>query len=499
MSTFKTIDDHDRLLLSNVRPPAWRSPTPAARYNLVAIGGGTAGLISAIGTAGLGGKAALVERNLMGGDCLVVGCVPSKTLLRAAKAAADMRRAEHFGVRIKGEVEVDFAAVMERVRAVRAEISHVDSAARYSSAGVDVFFGEARFTGPDTIEAGEKVLRFSKAVIATGTRPVAPPIPGLAETGYLTNETLFSLTERPRRLAVIGGGPIGCELAQALQRLGVAVTVFEMTDHVLPLEDVDAAAIVQNALVADGVQLVLNARIERVEVQGSEKVVVYAGGRLSVDAILVSAGRAPNVEGLGLEAVGVETTKTGIVVDDHLRTTNPRIFAAGDVAIRARFTHTADFSARLVIQNALFLGRRRWSGLIVPWATYTDPEVAHVGLYAHEAEARGLAVQTITVPLAENDRAHADGVAEGFVRVHVKIGSDRIVGATIVGPHAGDLISELTLAMTNRIGLLGVAATIHPYPTLAEAIRRAADAYNRTRLSPLVKSLSTRWLSWQRR
>ena len=499
MTTFSSVDEHDEQLLQNVRPSAWRSPTPAARYNLVAIGGGTAGLISAIGTAGLGGRAALVERSLMGGNCLVVGCVPSKTLLRAAKAAADVRNAERFGVRINGAVEVDFAAVMARVRAVRAQISPVDSAARYSGAGVDVFFGDARFTGPDTLQAGDHVLRFSKAVIATGTRPVAPPIPGLKEAGYLTNESLFSLTERPRRLAVIGGGPIGCELAQALQRLGVAVTVFEMTDHVLPLEDADAAVIVQNALVSDGVRLVLNAKIERVETLAAEKVLVHAGGRETVDAILVAAGRAPNIEGLGLEALGVETSKGGVVVDDFMRTTNPRIFAAGDVALRARFTHTADFSARLVIQNALFLGRRRWSGLVVPWATYTDPEVAHVGLYAHEAEARGLTVQTLTVPLAENDRAHVDGIGEGFVRVHVRAGSDKILGATIVGPHAGDLISELTLAMTNRIGLLGVAATIHPYPTLAEAIRRAADAHNRTRLSPTVKSLSARWLAWRRR
>ncbi len=496
---FTTIDEHDRRLLNNVRPAAWRSPEPVSRYNLVAIGAGTAGLISAIGTTGLGGKAALIERNLMGGDCLVVGCVPSKTLLRAGRAAHEARQAGRFGVRIQGEIDVDFGAVMERVRAVRSEISHVDSAARYSSAGVDVFFGEARFVAPDAVQVDDRVLRFSKAVVATGTRPVAPPIPGLAEAGYLTNETLFSLTERPARLAVIGGGPIGCELAQALQRLGVAVTILEMTDHVLPLEDADAAAIVQRALIADGVKLVLNAKIERIETVGGAKTVVHGGGRIEVDAILVAAGRAPNVEGLGLEAAGVRFDKKGISVDDHLRTSNPRIFAAGDVALKARFTHTADASARLVVQNALFLGRRRWSGLVLPWATYTDPEVAHVGLYAREAEERGLKVQTFTVPLTENDRARADDAGEGFVRIHVREGSDRILGATIVGPHAGDQIGELSLAITNRIGLLGVGATIHPYPTFAEAIRRAADAYNRTRLSPLVKSLSTRWLAWSRR
>ncbi len=499
MATFDILDDHDRRLIQNVRPPEWRSPTPTGRYNLVAIGGGSAGLISTIGTAGLGGKAALIERHLMGGDCLTVGCVPSKTLLRAAKAAAEARAADRFGVRVHGAIEVDFAAVMARVRAVRAETSPADSAARYASAGVDVFFGDASFTGPDTLKVGDQVLRFAKAVIATGTRPVAPPIPGLAEAGYLTNETIFSLTERPRRLAVIGAGPIGCELAQALQRLGVNVTVLEVAERVLPLEDPDAAALVQSALAADGVTFAFKARIDRVLIEDGAKVIEHAGGRLTVDAILVAAGRAPNVEGLGLEAAGVRTTANGLVLDDHLRTTNPRIFAAGDVAIRARFTHTADFSARMVIQNALFFGSRRWSAQVVPWATYTDPEVAHVGMHPHEAETRGLRVATFTVPLSENDRARTDDVSNGFVRVHVRAGSDSILGATIVGPHAGDLISELSLAMTNRIGLLGVAATMHPYPTIAEAIRRCADAYNRTRLSPMVKSLFNTLLAVQRR
>lgn len=499
MPTFDTLDDFDRQLIQNVHPPEWRSPTPTGRYNLVAIGGGSAGLISAIGTAGLGGKAALIERHLMGGDCLNVGCVPSKTLLRAAKAVADARAADRFGVRVHGAIEVDFAAVMARVRAVRAATSPADSAARYASAGVDVFFGDARFTGPETIQVGDQTLRFAKAVITTGTRPVAPPIPGLAEAGYLTNETIFSLAERPRRLAVIGAGPIGCELAQAFQRLGVAVTVLEVADHVLPLEDPDAAALVQTALAADGVTFVFKVRIDRVAVEEGSKVIEHAGGRLAVDAVLVAAGRVPNVEGLGLETVGVRTTASGLVVDDHLRTTNPRIFAAGDVALRARFTHTADFSARMVIQNALFFGSRRWSAHVVPWATYTDPEVAHVGLYPREAEARGLRVTTFTVPLSENDRARTDDTSNGFVRIHVRTGSDIILGATIVGPHAGDLIGELSLAMTNRIGLLGVAATIHPYPTIGEAIRRAADAYNRTRLSPLVKSLFATLLAWQRR
>ncbi|MGE5194822.1 MAG: mercuric reductase [Deltaproteobacteria bacterium] len=497
-------DEFNRRLVANVHPPDWANPTPAERYNLVVIGAGTAGLISAIGAAGLGAKVALIERELMGGDCLNVGCVPSKALLRAARVCAAVRNAGEFGVGVPAGVTVDFAAVMERMRRLRASISPNDSAERYRSQGVDVFLGEGLFTGPDTIAVGEATLRFRKAVVATGARAVQPDIPGLAEAGFLTNETVFSLTELPRRLAVIGSGPIGCELAQAFARFGAQVTVIARGTQILSREDGDAARRVEEALRRDGVAFSPNTRILRVTAAGAEKTLqIECSGKpreLVVDQVLVGAGRAPNVEGLGLEAAGIRCdTRKGVVVDDHLRTTNPRVFAAGDVCSRFKFTHAADAMARLVIQNALFPGRARASRLTIPWCTYTDPEIAHVGLSERDAAERGIAIDTFVQELGDVDRAVLDSQTEGFVKIHVRRGTDRIAGATIVAAHAGEMVSEVTLAMTAGVGLKTLARTIHPYPTQSEAMKRIADAYNRTRLTPWVKSLFKKWLAWQRR
>jgi pyruvate/2-oxoglutarate dehydrogenase complex dihydrolipoamide dehydrogenase (E3) component len=392
---------------------------------------------------------------------------------------------------------------MERMRRLRASLSPNDSAERYRSKGVDVFLGEGRFTGHDTIAVGEAALRFRKAVVATGARAVHPDIPGLTDAGFLTNESVFSLSELPLRLAVIGSGPIGCELAQAFARFGAQVTVIERGACVLPREDHDAARRVEQALVHDGVTFCLNAHIARVTVSGGEKTLqVECSGKpreLAVDQILVGAGRAPNVEGLGLDAAGIRfDTRTGVAVDDHLRTTNPHVFAAGDVCSRFKFTHAADAMARIVIQNALFLGRAKASRLTIPWCTYTDPEIAHVGLSERDAVDRGIAIDTFVQELREVDRAILDSQAEGFVKVHVHRGSDRIAGATIVAAHAGEMISEVTLAMTAGAGLKTLTRTIHPYPTQSEALKRIADAYSRTRLTPFVKSLE-KWLGWQRR
>jgi len=496
-------DAHNRALVENVHPPAWVNPEPAPRYNLVVIGAGTAGLVTAAGATGLGAKVALIERHLMGGDCLNVGCVPSKALIRAARAVADVREAGEFGVEVPGAPRVDFQALMERMRRLRARISKTDSARRFRDLGVDVFLGAGRFTGPDTVEVDGRQLRFRKAVIATGARAAALPIPGLAEAGYLTNETVFSLTDLPRRLAVIGAGPIGCELAQALARFGAAVTLLEALPRILPVEDPDAAARVEKALAKDGIRLVVAASITRVERAGGEKVLhVGAGGgteAIPVDEILLGVGRVPNVDGLGLEAVGVQyDPKAGVKVDDRLRTTNSRIFAAGDVCPGYKFTHNSDFQARIVIQNALFLGRARASALTIPWCTYTDPEIAHVGLYEKDAAARGIRVKTFVQELEDVDRAILDGETEGFVKIHVREGTDRIVGATIVARHAGEMLPELTLAMVHGIGLGKIARTIHSYPTQAEAIRKLGDAYSRTRLTPFVKSLFGKWLAWNR-
>ncbi len=495
-------DGYNRQLVANVHPPDWVNPEPAGRYNLVVLGAGTAGLVSAVGAAGLGARVALVERALMGGDCLNVGCVPSKALLRCARAAAAVRDAGAFGVEVPPGVRVNFPAVMERMRRLRAEISPSDSAARYRGLGVDVFLGHGRFTGRDTVEVAGKTLRFAKAVIATGARAARPPIPGLAEAGYLTNETVFTLTELPRRLAVIGAGPIGCELAQAFARFGAEVSLLGKVPQLLPREDRDAAALVEKALARDGVRLALGCKVLAVERQGAEKVLRVEGGgarEVRVDEILVGVGRQPNVEGLDLEAAGVDyDAKEGVHVNDRLRTSNRRVYAAGDICSRFKFTHAADAMARIVIRNALFLGRAKASALTIPWCTYTDPEVAHVGLYEHEARERGYEVKTFTQELAHVDRAILDGEAEGFVKVHVEAGGDRILGATIVARHAGEMISELTLAMVGGLGLGKLSQTIHPYPTQAEAMKKAGDAYYRTRLTPFVKWLFRKWLGWTR-
>jgi len=497
-------DSHNRVLVANVHPADWVNPTPPGRYNLVAIGAGTAGLISSLIASSLGARVALVERHLMGGDCLNVGCVPSKALIRAAREVHAARCAAELGLGVPGDGLPDFSAAMERMRRIRARISHDDSAERYRKEfGVDVYFGSARFVGPDRIDVDGSTLRFSKAVIATGARATAPPVDGLAEAGYLTHETVFALTERPERLAVIGAGPIGCELAQSFARLGSRVSLIEVAPQVLIREDPDAAAIVQAALVRDGIDLILGAKLTRVERRAGERLLqLEANGErveLAVDEILVGAGRAPNIEGLGLEAAGVAfDARRGVQVDDRLRTTNRRIFAAGDVCMDWKFTHAADAAAKIAVQNALFLGRKRVSRLIMPWCTYTDPEVAHVGLYERDARERNLPIDTHQVPIAKANRAVIDGQEEGFVKIHVRAGRDEIVGATIVGANAGELINLIGLAMSQRIGLGALTNVIFPYPTRSEAIKAAAGLYTRGRLTPGVKRLFEGWLRWNR-
>jgi pyruvate/2-oxoglutarate dehydrogenase complex dihydrolipoamide dehydrogenase (E3) component len=496
-------DVHNEALTSNVHPGDWTNPEPAPRYNLVVIGAGTAGLITAAGAAGLGAKVALVERDLIGGDCLNFGCVPSKALIRCARVAATVRDAAEFGVDVPAGARVNFARVMERMRRLRAEISAIDSASRYASLGVDVFLGDARFASRDTVEVAGKRLRFRKAVVATGARAARLPIPGLDEAGYLTNETIFSLTELPRRLVVIGAGPIGCEMSQAFARFGSKVHLLEAARQILIREDRDAAERVERALVRDGVELVSDCNIVRVERRGAEKfVTLQCGGQtreVACDQILVGVGRAPAVQGLGLDAAGVAyDERDGIRVNDYLQTTNSRVYACGDVASRYKFTHMSDATARIVIRNALFFGRARASALTVPWCTYTDPEIAHVGMYERDAQARGITVRTFVQELASVDRAILDGETGGFVKVHVRDGTDQIVGATIVASHAGDMISELSTAIAGNVGLGRLADVIHPYPTQAEAIRKLGDQYNRTRLTPSVKRIFEKYLAWMR-
>ncbi len=505
-------DEHNRRLLENVHPRQWINPEPSGRYNLVVIGAGTAGLVTAAIAAGIGAKVALIEKHLMGGDCLNVGCVPSKGMIRASRAWAALRRAEDFGLHIPPGVKYDFGAAMARMRRLRARISHMDSAHRYKGLGVDVYIGSGRFTGPDTIQvigpAGNRTLRFAKAALCTGARAAAPPTPGLEEAGYLTNETIFGLTELPQRLAVIGAGPIGCELAQSFARFGSQVYLIEALHGILPTEDRDAAAIVHASMLRDGVTLLCcGTDLHVSKTDGGKRLTVDSHGQrfdITVDEILVGVGRAPNVEGLGLETVGVDYDKTGVKVNSRLQTTNPRIYAAGDVCSRYKFTHAADAMAQIVIQNALFphpfgLAYASTDSLLIPWCTYTEPEIAHVGLYEAEAKAKGLAVETYTYRLDEVDRAILDGEEEGFARVHIQQGTDKILGATIVAAHAGDLISEFTVLMKAGAGAKTLAGTIHPYPTQAEVNKKVANLWRKAHFTEGQKRLLKKWLAWARR
>ncbi|MEB3295040.1 MAG: mercuric reductase [Synechococcales bacterium] len=490
------LDTYNQHLIQQVHPPDWANPTPQSEYDLVVIGAGTAGLVIAAGSAGLGIglKIALIERDYMGGDCLNVGCVPSKCLIRSARAAYEVKQASQLGV-IAQAMSVDFDLVMARMRKVRAGISHHDSAQRFKDLGIDVFFGEAKFADRHNITVNNQTLKFKKAAIAAGARAVRPDVPGLATAGYLTNETVFSLTERPKRLAVIGGGPIGCELAQTFHRLGSEVTLIHKNHHLLDKEDPDAAAIVQNQFQAESLAFYLNANLQSVDTtpDGKQLTIQTSQGTqiLTVDEILIGAGRQPNVETLNLAAIGIDYhPRKGITVNDYLQTSQPHIYAAGDCCMDWRFTHAADFAARIVIKNALFapfgLGKSKLSDLTMPWVTYTSPEIAHVGLYEHQAQQP---TTTITIPMDTVDRALTDGETTGFVKILLRKGSDQILGATIVSSHAGEMISEITTAMAGKMGLAKLASVIHPYPTQADAIRKAADAYRRTLLSDRTRSL----------
>ncbi len=365
-----------------------------------------------------------------------------------------------------------------------------------------MFLGQAEFVDSQTVQVEGKQLKFTKAVICSGARASAPPIPGLKDVPYLTNETFFSLTELPKRLGVIGAGPIGCEMAQTFARFGSEVFLVESQHGILPKEDPDAGKLIRDALERDGVKILSHGK--KLQVHKSETDIHLvansskSGYDIKVDQLLVAVGRAPNVEGMNLEKVGVTYSKKGVDINDNFQTSNPRIYAAGDICSPYQFTHAADFMARAVIRNALFKGNAKHSHLVIPWCTYTSPEVAHVGLTAQQAQDRGLEVDTFTQPMSGVDRAILEGETNGFARVHVKKGTDKILGATIVASHAGDMIGSLSMAMTQKIGLGSIANVIHPYPTQGEAVRKLGDLYNRTKLTPFVKRAFYRWLNWTR-
>ncbi|MGB1254125.1 MAG: mercuric reductase, partial [Candidatus Promineifilaceae bacterium] len=464
-------------------PPDWRNPTPSGKYNLVIIGAGSAGVTLAQYAARFGAKVALIEKHLLGGDCLVSGCVPSKALIRAAKTVGEIRKGAQFGVHVR-DLSVEFEQVMAHVWKARAEIAPHDSAEKFQSLGIDVYFGEAHFTGPNSLNINGQPLTFAKATIATGSRPRVVPISGLQAVGFLTNETLWNLTRQPKTLAIIGAGPIGVEMAQTFQRLGTQVTLIDRASTILPREDRDAVKLVQAALAADGVRLRLDTTVARVASDAGRKRLFInksdGAETVVVEEILVAIGRIPNVESLNLAAANVQFSEKGVMVDDTLRTSNPDIYGAGDVALPHQFTHAAGHSASIVLQNALFadplrvLPKRKYSELIMPWAIYSSPEIAHVGLSEREALARGKAVRTRVVSLGEVDRGVVDSAENGFVKLYTQRGSDKILGATIVAENASELITQITLAMKHNLGLSAFSSVIMPYPTLSEAIQRAA-------------------------
>ena len=496
--TAAPLDSFELDRLARVGSDGWRNPKPAPRYDLVVIGAGPAGLAAAEAAAALGARVALVERKLLGGVSLNSATIPSKTLLRTTRLYADMAHAQRYGA-IAEPIEPDFALAMARLRHVRSHLSREDSARRVASFGVDLFFGGARFVAADAIEVDGVRLAFARAVVATGASSAVSPIPGLVEAGFYSSETIFDLEHLPARLVVIGGGPLGCELAQAFRRMGSAVTIVQDLPLFLDNEERDAAQLLSDAFARDGVEVRLNTEAVRVRVVDDKRLVDLRSddyeNTVVADAILTGMGRLPNVQNLGLETAGIESDpQRGIIVDPFLRSSNPNVYAAGDVCLEHMFTHTAVTSARVVVRNALFGGSERMDAMVVPWCTYTDPEIAHVGLHVREANRRGIAVKTFTVPMHEVARAVTDGEDVGFVKITVVEGSDRILGATIVARHAGEMINEISLAMVAGLGLRGLAKVIHSFPTQADAIRQAAQAYNRTRLTPKVRERLARSL-----
>ena len=474
-------------------------------YNAVVVGAGTAGLVTAAGTAGLGGRVALIERNLMGGDCLNFGCVPSKALISSARLIQQIRESEKWGLD-QLEPQFVFEKVFERMRARRAKIAPHDSRERFESLGVDVFHGQARFVSPHEVEVNGQRLRAKNFVIATGSRAVVPKIKGIENIPYFTNETIFDeLKQKPENMIVLGGGPIGCELAQTFQRLGVDVTIFQRGDQLLPREDRDVAEFVERRLINEGVRVIKNADARSVATSDTGKVALQLLDRQSgqlaeptffADVLLVAAGRTPNLRSLDLKSVGLDITERGVRVNDYLQTSQRHIYAVGDVVGPFLFTHMADAQGRVVVRNILvpfqFL-RQKVDYSVVPWCTYVDPEVAHVGLGEKEAKGQNIDYDLFVVPLEDVDRAVVESEDAGFAKILTGKGSDKILGATIIAPHAGDLLHEFVLAMKAGIGLGTIASTIHAYPTFAELARKAGDKYNKTRLTPRAKKIFT-WL-----
>ena len=478
------------------------------RYNVVVIGAGTAGLVTAAGTAGLGGRVALVEAARMGGDCLNYGCVPSKALVSTSKLIQAIRRAESHGLDAN-EPRFRFERVFEHMRERRARIAPNDSVERFEGLGVDVFEARARFASPHEVELDDGArLSGAHFVIATGTRPFVPPIDGLGDVPFFTNETFFDEQDgAPDSLIVLGGGPIGCEMGQVMSRLGVRVTILTDVRRLLPRDDHEASAVLSEAFAAEGIDVVTGCRVTSFRRDPGGTISAEMDGdcgerTVTASRLLVATGRSPNVENLGLEAAGVRfDSRGGVPVDAALRTNVPHIYACGDVAGPYRFTHTADYQARLVVRNILLpppLPRAKADYRYVPWVTYVDPEVAHFGLREEDAASQGIAVDVHRHGNEDLDRAITESSTRGFVKVVTQKGKDTILGATVCAPRGGEILHEIMVAAKHGVGLAALSSTIHGYPTWAQAAQRVADAYQRTRLTPRAKAIFE-WLYRRRR
>ncbi|MFT7516492.1 MAG: pyruvate/2-oxoglutarate dehydrogenase complex dihydrolipoamide dehydrogenase (E3) component [Myxococcota bacterium] len=499
-------NEHDERLQKLVGPRDWQPPQPRRLYDLVVVGGGTAGLVSAAIAVGLGAKVALIESNLMGGDCLNYGCVPSKALLAVSHRLRYLREASEYGMP-SSVGEVDFSKVMQRLRRLRADIAHHDGAQRFTDLGVDVFIGHGEFLSDDTIhvemEGGAlRALQFKRCIVATGAHPTSLPIAGIEDVAPMSNHDIFNLEKLPSRLAIIGAGPIGIEMAQAFARFGSEVSVIALDDQVLPREDNEAAQVVNEALQEDGVKMFLGAQISKFAATNDSKQIHFElNGQQHVveaDEILLATGRAPNVDGLGLDKAGIAFDRYGVKVDDKLRTSNKRIYAAGDVIGSFQFTHAADAMARIVVRNAFFFGKGKLSDLVVPWATYCDPELAHVGLNMNEVDKTEDELEILRFDFKDIDRNLLEGETKGFVKVIFEKKSGVVRGATVVGNHAGDLIGEMTLAVQKKMKLSDFSSVIHAYPTTASIFSRLGDKASGARLTPGVAKLLKKIISWRR-
>jgi pyruvate/2-oxoglutarate dehydrogenase complex dihydrolipoamide dehydrogenase (E3) component/uncharacterized membrane protein YdjX (TVP38/TMEM64 family) len=487
----------------------WEAQRPQRYdYNMVVIGAGSAGLVSAYIAAATKAKVALVEKHRMGGDCLNTGCVPSKALIRSAKLLSHIARSKEFGI-ASASAEFDFAEVMERVQRVVKTVEPHDSVERYTGLGVEVVEGTATITSPWTVQvrtaAGPKTLTTKNIVIAAGARPFVPPIPGLADIGYLTSDTVWSLRAQPKRIVVLGGGPIGSELTQAFARLGSEVTQVEMLPRILIREDPEVSKLVQARFEAEGIRVLVGHKAKQFLVEDGEKILIaeHAGQDVCIpfDAVLVAVGRVANTAGYGLEELGIGTTKARTVeTDEYLQTLYPNIFACGDVAGPFQFTHTAAHQAWYAAVNALFGAFRRFKAdyRVIPWTTFTEPEVARVGLNEQEANEKNVAYMATVYGIDDLDRAIADEEAHGFVKVLTAPGTDRILGVTIAGEHAGDLLAEYVLAMKHGLGLNKILGTIHTYPTLAEANKYAAGNWKRGTVTQGQWAFLAAFQAWRR-